>query len=209
MSAAPHLEVVQLSYCKSFTDSALNHPIWSTLKSLNFQRCTGITDSGFQYWDQMIVPFALKEAILSDCSFLTDSAIGCIAKRSPLLTVLNLSFCCSLTSSFIHPLLDYCYNMECLDLSFCGGAVNDDCLKLIAQGFQKLDRLSIRGCVQVTMTGIEYLKSLPSLKIINVSQCKNVKLSPVEASLFGWVLITSGSFIITDKNPSLQVFQQR
>lgn len=44
--------------------------------------------------------FALRSLDLRDCSFLTDSAIASIASACAQLTMLNLSFCCSLSEDF-------------------------------------------------------------------------------------------------------------
>ena len=37
-----------------------------------------------------------------------------------------------------------CAQLESLDLSFCGSAVNDDMLRLLAEGLPKLRKLSVR-----------------------------------------------------------------
>jgi len=42
------------------------------------------------------------------------------------------------------PLVVVCAQLESLDLSFCGSAVNDDMLRLLAEGLPKLRKLSVR-----------------------------------------------------------------
>lgn len=50
LSKARSLESLALSYCKSLTDEVMDHEQWSRMKRVNFQRCTGIFDTGFAKW---------------------------------------------------------------------------------------------------------------------------------------------------------------
>ncbi|EGF82811.1 hypothetical protein BATDEDRAFT_34451 [Batrachochytrium dendrobatidis JAM81] len=45
-----YLNTIGLSYCKSITEAIMGKSIWQSIKKANFQRCTGIFDSGFLKW---------------------------------------------------------------------------------------------------------------------------------------------------------------
>ncbi|KAJ3235732.1 anaphase-promoting complex subunit Hcn1 [Chytriomyces hyalinus] len=145
--------------------------------------------------------FELRELILSDCSFLTDTTVTTLTKTCPKLNILSLSFCCALTEASIQPLSTYT-NLRVLDLSFCGSAVADSGLARLSSPesnvSKRLERLSVRGCVQVTDAGIDALKGCSRLRMLNVSQCKNVKRSgDTLKTQFGWVLLSGGE-LVTD-----------
>ncbi|KAJ3300093.1 hypothetical protein HK104_004562 [Borealophlyctis nickersoniae] len=134
-------------------------------------------------------PFALEELILSDCSFLTDATVAAVAGSCPNLIALSLSFCCALTESFAPHLAQGCPRLRMLDLSFCGGAVTDPSLLILARGLRRLERLSIRGCVQVTPAGIEYIAEwCEGMRMVNVSQCRGI--GPDSVAGKGWKLLT-------------------
>ena len=200
---ARNLQYITLSYCKSLTDDIMGCEVWSQMKTVNFQRCTGIFDAGFKKWSQLAstpiqqsisvitetpmshgtvtlsptssLYFPLEELNLSDCSFLSDETIKVIAKKCPQLKRLCLSFCCSLTDAFVEALTEGCPFIQTLDCSYCGNAITDDSLSVLAQGLPKLRSLNIRGCVQVTDHGIKLLaEHAKQLETINFTQCKFV-----------------------------------
>ncbi|KAI9361587.1 hypothetical protein DFJ73DRAFT_793196 [Zopfochytrium polystomum] len=144
-----------------------------------------------------LTPFALHELILSDCSFLTDAAITSIALSCPHLTVLSLSFCCALTEAFAAPLSAHCPRIRGLDVSYCGAAVTNASLSTLATGLQDLERLSLRGCVQITTEGVvASLGPLTALRMVNLSQCRNVKAAGVSAGVDGrWELVSTGNVL--------------
>ncbi|KAI8849397.1 hypothetical protein BC829DRAFT_391672 [Chytridium lagenaria] len=195
MSGAPGLMSIHMSYCKNLSNASMQHSTWASLQAINMQRCTGISDAAFAEWEKLGRIFALRELILSDCSFLTDAAVASIACCCPSLEILSLSFCCALTESFANPIVDGCPNMQILDLSFCGSAVTDPTLQILASRLSKLERLSIRGCVQVTTIGLSYLKALKHLTVINYSQCRNLGVTASEATALGWTIVATGSLI--------------
>ncbi|KAJ3403623.1 hypothetical protein CcCBS67573_g06252 [Chytriomyces confervae] len=145
--------------------------------------------------------FELRELILSDCSFLTDTTVTTLTKTCPKLNILSLSFCCALTEASILPLSTYT-DLRVLDLSFCGSAVADAGLARLSSPesnvSKRLERLSVRGCVQVTDAGIDALKGCVRLRMLNVSQCKNVKRNgDTLKRQFGWILLSGGE-LVTD-----------
>ncbi|KAI8903825.1 hypothetical protein EDD86DRAFT_214424 [Gorgonomyces haynaldii] len=204
MNSAPRMLQVTLSYCKSLSDEIMISPTWINVKSINFQRCTGITDAGFANWQQLSesplgmrgglpsgpMVFALEELNLSDCSFLTDATMAQLGKLCPQLKVLGLSFCCSLTEQFIDPLIEGCPFIELLDTSYCGTAITDDVLEKIGVGLPKLETLSVRGCVQVTDQGIKNLSASKTLTCINFTQCRFVTPDVLSTLGLPWTSIT-------------------
>ncbi|KAI8808957.1 hypothetical protein BJ742DRAFT_807006 [Cladochytrium replicatum] len=193
------LQSLSLSYCKNLTDAIFDHPNWANIKRLNIQRCTGIFDPAFLHWKKVAQaaaiadnrpesphPFEMEELFLSDCSFLTDSAVASISSVGSNLRILSLSFCCALTEDSLVLLSRGCPQLQVLDLSFCGGAVTDSSLETLGKGLtSSLERLSVRGCIQVTNAGLCNLEILcPSLVALNVSQCKFVQVSVFENSRF-------------------------
>ncbi|KAI8813706.1 hypothetical protein BJ742DRAFT_672450 [Cladochytrium replicatum] len=219
------LQSLTLSYCKNLTDAIFDHPNWVNIKHLNIQRCTAIFDPAFLHWKKVaqaaaIVdnrpaspqPFEMEELFLSDCSFLTDTAVSSISSVGSKLRVLSLSFCCALTEDSLVLLSRGCPQLQVLDLSFCGGAVTDSSLETLGKGLtSSLERLSVRGCIQVTNTGLCNLEVLcPLLFALNVSQCKFVQVAVFEGSRFKF-LKGGESLLSTDLGilPSLGQVQLR
>ncbi|EPZ35259.1 RmlC-like jelly roll fold domain-containing protein [Rozella allomycis CSF55] len=166
---APLIESMSLSYCKLLTNNTMLFicQMGKNLRSLNLQRCTGISDAGFYELDNNLMQ-SMTDLDLSDCSFLTDAAISACSKGMPNLKTLNLSFCCSLSPEALSIIADS-FDLESLDLSFCGSSVTDN------------KTLNMRGCVGLTDSGvrsiINYAKNLLSL---NVTGCKQISASLVD-----------------------------
>ncbi|KAI8925601.1 hypothetical protein BC831DRAFT_460245 [Entophlyctis helioformis] len=152
--------------------------------------------------------FALEELNLSDCSFLTDQTIMTLGELCPRLQRLCLSFCCSLTDKFADGLAHGCRDMDTLDVSYCGSAVTDASLQTLVRGMRVLRRLSIRGCVQVTDSGVDVLlREAASLKTINLSQCKSVSRGMLDKAGSRFELLSHQGFfdhelIATAASPS-------
>lgn len=144
--------------------------------------------------------FELEELILSDCSFLTDAAVAAIAASCHKLQILSLSFCCAVTESIAEHLSNGCPELRALDMSFCGTAMTDDSILTLARGLKRLERLSIRGCVQVTERGIAYLgRYARNLRMLNLSQCKNVSAEVVDRTCRRWRLLTCQGLMEVDE----------
>lgn len=171
------LRRISLSYCKHITDRSMYHmAIFASdrLESLNLTRCTSITDHGFSYW--AVHQFtALTHLCLADCTFLTDKAIMSITSAAKNLQSLVLSFCCALSDVSVQVLALGCPALRSLDLAFCGSAVSDSSLASVALHLFELERLSVRGCIRVTNTGInKLLADSHKLQYLDITQCRNV-----------------------------------
>lgn len=174
-----------LSYCKNVTNRAMAFMTSgrqqgekgtsnSTLEYLNLQRCTTISDAGFENWQHQQMA-ALRSIDLSDCSFLTDKAIHRLVHAAPRLENVCLSFCCALSESAIEAIA-LLPNLAILDLSFCGAAVSDASISiLLAARSNTLQVLNLRGCIRLSamglMSGLEHARALRHL---NVSQCPGI-----------------------------------
>ncbi|KAI9206712.1 uncharacterized protein BJ171DRAFT_597363 [Polychytrium aggregatum] len=201
MAACPNMSSLCLSYCKNLGNAILSGERWQNIIKLNIQRCTGITDAGFNPWPPG--PFGMRELILSDCSFLSDVAVQSIARACPDLRTLSLSFCCSITEAFAPALSEGCPNLEVLDLSFCGAAVTDQSLFVLANGLRSLSKMSLRGCIQVSESGMDQLlDTAESLKVINLSQCKNISEGWKATKMFRIVFLTTQSLLESTVEPS-------
>lgn len=184
-----NLKKLVLRYCKGITDLTLYHlSLYANdkLSELDLTRCTGLTDNGFSYWGLQRFE-RLESLILSECIFLTDISIRSIANCASNLRILNLSFCCSLTDASIELLCLGCPQLENLNLSFCGRAVGDVSLLGISMHLRKLQKISLKGCLRVTRSGVDsLLGGFAPLQFIDISQCKNAHMyqGGIEATKF-------------------------
>ncbi|KAI1288742.1 RNI-like protein [Xylaria venustula] len=174
----PKLKRLNLSYCKHITDRSMAHMAAhasNRLQSLSLTRCTSITDAGFQSW----APFRfvnLSHLCLADCTYLSDNAIVSLVNAAKALTHLDLSFCCALSDTATEVVALGLPHLRELKLAFCGSAVSDSSLACIALHLNDLERLSVRGCVRVTASGVEsVLEGCGRLTWIDVSQCRNLE----------------------------------
>ncbi|KAK6948931.1 hypothetical protein Daesc_009003 [Daldinia eschscholtzii] len=177
----PKLKRLDLSYCKHITDRSMAHMAAhasNRLESLTLTRCTSITDAGFQSW----APFrfsSLSRLCLADCTYLSDNAIVALVHAAKALTHLDLSFCCALSDTATEVVALGLPGLRELKMAFCGSAVSDNSLACVALHLNDLERLSVRGCVRVTGSGIEsVLDGCASLEWADISQCRNLE---------GWV----------------------
>ncbi|KAI1119059.1 hypothetical protein F5Y14DRAFT_438148 [Nemania sp. NC0429] len=177
----PKLKRLNLSYCKHITDRSMAHMAAhasNRLQSLSLTRCTSITDAGFQSW----APFRfinLSHLCLADCTYLSDNAIVALVNSAKALTHLDLSFCCALSDTATEVVALGLPHLRELKMAFCGSAVSDNSLACIALHLNDLERLSVRGCVRVTSSGIEsILEGCSRLVWTDISQCRNLE---------GWV----------------------
>ncbi len=200
LQKAPGMLKIQVSYCKNLTGNVMAHPVWSSMKEINFQRATGIRDDGFLSWKSLCVTssisyFALEDLNLSDCSFLTDASIQVLGSKCPQLKRLCLSFCCSLTEKFATFLVEGCPFIQILDSSYCGGAVTDAAVKVIAQGLPRMHSLGVRCCVLLTDQGMEDLATHAlSLHTLNFTQCKNVSSNICKKLGIEWNCISTSVY---------------
>jgi hypothetical protein len=108
-----------------------------------------------------------------------------------------MSFCCALTESVWPALIKGTPRLSILDVSFCGNAVSDDALLLLSQGLGVLTRLSVRGCIRVTDTGVQSLIShAHAMQKVNLTSCKNISPTIIATIPKSWVLLTAQTPLI-------------
>ncbi|KAI1811294.1 hypothetical protein GGS20DRAFT_579170 [Poronia punctata] len=170
----PKLKRLNLSYCKHITDRSMAHiaaHASSRLQSLSLTRCTSITDAGFQAWAAFRF-VNLSHLCLADCTYLSDNAIVALVNAAKALTHLDLSFCCALSDTATEVVALGLPHLRELKMAFCGSAVSDNSLACISLHLNELERLSVRGCVRVTASGIEsVLEGCGRLTWADISQC--------------------------------------
>ncbi|KAJ3027550.1 hypothetical protein HDV00_011030 [Rhizophlyctis rosea] len=54
VEGAENLETLSVSYCKNLTDGVMDNAGWKRVRKVNFQRCTGIFDGGFEKWRNFV-----------------------------------------------------------------------------------------------------------------------------------------------------------
>ncbi|KAK5630456.1 hypothetical protein RRF57_006171 [Xylaria bambusicola] len=174
----PQLKRLNLSYCKHITDRSMAHMAAhasNRLQSLSLTRCTSITDAGFQSWAAFRF-VNLSHLCLADCTYLSDNAIVALVNAAKSLTHLDLSFCCALSDTATEVVALGLPRLQELKMAFCGSAVSDSSLACISLHLNDLERLSVRGCVRVTASGVEsVLEGCGRLAWIDVSQCRNLE----------------------------------
>ncbi|KAI0509062.1 hypothetical protein F5B22DRAFT_638255 [Xylaria bambusicola] len=174
----PQLKRLNLSYCKHITDRSMAHMAAhasNRLQSLSLTRCTSITDAGFQSWAAFRF-VNLSHLCLADCTYLSDNAIVALVNAAKSLTHLDLSFCCALSDTATEVVALGLPRLQELKMAFCGSAVSDSSLACISLHLNDLERLSVRGCVRVTASGVEsVLEGCGRLTWIDVSQCRNLE----------------------------------
>jgi F-box/leucine-rich repeat protein 7 len=171
---------IALSYCKNLTDMSMRYMAdfgAETLVFINFQRCTTITDAGFETWEPGSFK-CLESVILNDCTFLTDRAISSLVRAAPNIRYISLSFCCALTDNSIEFLAQHLKQLEHIDASYCGAAVSDASVAVLVQeGLPNLKEIIVRGCVRVTDSSVYALLAIArQLHLLNISQCQSVTM---------------------------------
>lgn len=169
----PNTTKIDLSYCKNLDDRtwpALTQ-FSQTLRSLRLRRCYGITDNSFE--GLFGVQFnALEYLDLSECSFLTDSAVSSILYSAPNLHHLNISFAFGIRGSFLltQPSLP---NLRSLNLSHLKDVVNETLCIRLTRVCHNLEELHLDGCELVDDDVLDHFndENLPNLRILTVNDC--------------------------------------
>jgi hypothetical protein len=79
-----------------------------------------------------------------------------------------------------------------LDVSFCGNAVTDEVVLFLAKSAKDLERLSIRGCIQVTDKGLQGLvENAHRLMALNATNCKNITPAALKSVPSHWKMLSA------------------
>jgi hypothetical protein len=148
----------------------------SPLQKLNLCK-SKITDRSIFKMSCLI---ALLEIRLQWCSGISDAGIRALAKNCPKLRLLDLKSC-AVTDSGILSISELCAELRELDLSWCPGFSEQGLLHLVpilhgAQRprSQRLERLSLEWCLQITDQTLRALRAIESLTRVQVAGCAGV-----------------------------------
>lgn len=171
---------LDLSYCKSLDDRTWPDLIQfsQSIRSLTLKRCLGITDNSFE--GTFGARFTELELLdLSECAFLTDSAVSSMLSAAPSLRTLNLSFVTSIQGHFLlhHNSLPF---LKVLHLTHLKEVVNENFCVRLANVCGNLEELYLDGCSQVDDDSLAHLEKLPNLKILSLNDCPQVSPSTLE-----------------------------
>ncbi|XP_042324603.1 dynein regulatory complex subunit 6 isoform X2 [Sceloporus undulatus] len=182
--------------CQKITDVALKliAPL-DRIIVLNLSHCIRISDAGIKSFVDGSSGSRIRELILSNCSYVTDSAVLKIAQRCPNLIYLNLSHCRAVTDAGIETLvlisslayinisgLDitdqrFCFDvrrLDYIDFSFCPQLSNHS-LKNLTLNCRKLTTLSMVGCCKINDVGIQFVAVCCNfLHYLDISGCVNI-----------------------------------
>lgn len=175
----PNITKLDLSYCKGLDDRtwpALTR-FSNKLRSLRLRRCYGITDNSFE--GLFGAQFNELEFLdLSECSFLTDSAVSAILSSSPNLRHLNLSFSLGITGSFLLAQTSL-LNLRSLNLSHLKEVVTETFCIRLTRVCGNMEELYLDGCDLVDDDVIGHFndENLPKLRILSVNDCNLISQS--------------------------------
>ena len=171
---------LDLSYCKGLDDRTWPDLIQfsQSIRSLILKRCHGITDNSFE--GTFGTQFTELEFLdLSECAFLTDSAVSSILSAAPNLRTLNLSFVTSLKGSFLlhHNSLP---NLRSLNLNHLKDVVDESFCIRLTNVCNNLEEAYLDGCTQLDDDSLAHLEKLPNLRILSLNDCPQISLSALE-----------------------------
>lgn len=196
VTVAATLERLILHDCQRITDTALGHigAGLRSLRTLDISFCVGVSDDGLRCVARLPL---LQELHARACDGLTDVGIAYLAASSRL-TVLDIAFCmhvtdrallhlvhssatiphlhelylsaCAITDEGIDHITNVSGELRCLGIGQCLG-VTDNGLAMISDRLKSIEYVDVYGCTLVTAAGLDKLRQLPSLKVLNLSLC--------------------------------------
>lgn len=194
------LESLDVSFCKNLGEDAWGQLArWAgSLQSLSVKRCPRLSAGSllaalgraeFRY---------LANLDLSDCSFVSGADLAGLVAQCPALRVLNTAFCQDLPVGFADQLAQAngTRSLRELVLEYCPGFVTDAAVEHIAASWPLLERISLKGCAQLTSQAVRSLGSLAHLAHVDMSSCPLVdpSLLTVMALRRSWTLRNPPSF---------------
>lgn len=151
------------------------------LQKLNMSK-SNITDSSIF---RMCCLVALLEIRLQWCSGITDAGITSLVRNCPKLRLLDLKSC-PVSDGGIFSIAALCSELKELDLSWCPGFSEEGLYHLMHTGrqgrneAQRLERLNLEWCMQVTDRTLLALSALTSLKRVRLTGCAGVSASGID-----------------------------
>ena len=142
-----------VSYCKNLTDAILSHSKgWETIEFVNFQRCTGLTDTGFESWsfNSLGLPSLeeVKRPVSNSVSCLQTSAQPSkplVLFQTRALHELVISDCSFLSVIALKSIACVSTDLTRLNLSFCC-SLNESFASILVASCVKLQVLDLSFC---------------------------------------------------------------
>ncbi|XP_074051397.1 F-box and leucine-rich repeat protein 13 [Macrotis lagotis] len=191
------LRELNLTNCAQISDLALAQ-IGERCRSLNYlivRNCTQLTDCGIEFITQLpnlisvdlsgtnITDEALtllsshkklKELTVSECGFITDSGIKEFCQLTPILELLDISYCLKLSGEILKILSAKCFSITSLSIAGCP-KMNDIAIKILSKKCHYLHILDISGCICLTDKAIEYLlEGCKQLRVLKMRYCRRI-----------------------------------
>jgi len=133
--------------------------------SINDQSFSRLVDLHFLY---------LTCVEIEGCFNISSQAILGLTKQAKNLTKFNIGLCSKVTHNYCLQICSQLQNLNYLDVHGIT-AINDCCLKIIAEKCSELQTLIIGNCFEVTDLGINYIAShLCKIEHLDVSNCSKV-----------------------------------
>jgi len=183
-----HFNVCGVNRITDIGAKAITHNLWN-LTSLNMEDLYLVTDAAFVFDHardgrkaaeaQMLR--SLTELNLSECSRLTDRALGSIATRCDKLKNFHASGVSNFSNEGIQLFVREPVaqeprgeNMYFLDLSFIS-SLTDEAVELIAKACPKVEILNLSGCILLTDHAVQILcTNANRVKILGLAFCKRL-----------------------------------
>ncbi|KAI9017624.1 hypothetical protein BC832DRAFT_545249 [Gaertneriomyces semiglobifer] len=180
------VEDLRLSYCKSLSDNVMYHPRWRSVRRVNFQRCTGVGDKGFQGWGRKSEQGGGSTDVSNDTisilgEDLMTAQTGSVSSLSAFpgkltfaLTCLSLSDCSFLTDATIIS-LPHLPELTTLSLSFCC-ALSPISIPPLVASCPNLTSLDVSFCgSMMTDAGLALIaRGLLALEMLSLRGCIQV-----------------------------------
>ncbi|XP_063165430.1 F-box and leucine-rich repeat protein 13 [Candoia aspera] len=223
----PQMKHIRVSYCPKLTDVALKliTPL-DHIVILNLSGCIRISDSGIRSLVEGPSGPRLKELILTNCCYISESALLKVAERCLSLIYLNLLNCQAVNDVGIHyltmiPSLAYvnisriCITDQALEslgklwkikevvLSECK-LISDAGMKALCSDLKKLDYIDFSYCQHISNNALKYLSfSCRRLTTLIMAGCPKISDTGIQFIAAGCsylhYLDVSGCKNLTDK----------
>ncbi|XP_061438068.1 F-box and leucine-rich repeat protein 13 isoform X2 [Rhineura floridana] len=185
----PHMKRICVADCQKITDASLKMiaPL-NDIVVLNLSDCMRISDAGIKSFVDGASGSKIRELILANCSYVTDSALIKIAQRCPNLIYLNLRYCQAVTDAGIETLI-LMSSLAYINIS--GINVTDQALDTLGKQW-RLKEITISECKLISDSGIKkFCVDLRRLDYIDFSYSQQLSNHSLKHLAFGCHRLTS------------------
>lgn len=172
---AHSLDYLNVSHCKSLGDDVMECSRWITIKKLNLQRCTAITDRGFKKWEELANLFEKLNSMTSTSKIQIPEIE--ITPSNPSAHSVDednksISGYLNVPRNSEHRSITY-FALEELSLADCS-FLTDETIITITKTCPKLKKLYLSFCCSLTEAFASFLiKGCPYITNLDTSFCGN------------------------------------